>query len=273
MRKKVAILGVGPTAAFVYQACKDAGLEPHEIAVFGQGRPEQVPVGTFWIHAIPHLDHEVTAHTILITAEGTEAGYLRKQWGNGHDHYPSSFPHETRTEIGYSPFEVIPLLWSGLDDEQLVQVGMLDTADVDRIATFFDLVFQTFPTAVSLRVRHKSFVKIPILLYPNTYDATYHRVRYSGAEEQPWVRRCMLFGHTSFEFPAHLKDPGLHMDTTGGTVRWVNDLHPTVKPLHPAQVSSDNIVLIGRFAEWNRKRLSHQAYSIAYSKIKSVITP
>jgi hypothetical protein len=67
-----------------------------------------------------------------------------------------------------------------------------------------------------------------------------------------------LFGHVHLEYA---KDYIPKKELVGdGKVTWVPDTLPDSPEWDPTDVPSANIVLSGRFAQWKRKVLSHEAY-------------
>jgi hypothetical protein len=262
---KVAILGLGPSAAFAYRACRFMGVQPHVYGI------ESAPTrGAFWIYWMPpHLDAASHSHPvngagrvapspIQIIGKGTAQEYVYKQWGRGD--IPSSFPERSpRQVMGYDPKACMELLWQGFSPRHKVH-GPLDDEIIMEIAGRYDLVLQTFPRVVPAAATE--VVRIPIVWKRSEAAAGIgNTVVYNGVPGNI-VRSSWLWGVEAHELLS-TTDPG-YLDTwldNGFGVDWRKDIRPEAKqgimaPLAP------NVKYLGRYAMAARKMLSHEAYGL-----------
>ncbi len=255
---RIAILGMGPSAAYAYRACVDFGIAS-EVDVFGT-LPKQLPAGAFWLHKVPLTIRMSTQHHVLVTSTGKASMYTYKMWGR---EIPSSFPTHPFVTEAFNPSEVLPLLWEGV---RPIDRGPLSDADIIMLARDYDWVFQTFPSRMDKDVGPK-LVPLPILVreVPAISDGF---CLYNGEYNVKWVRMTTIFGRQCIEFPASVipseVPPELAMrwsDYIGDgdwTMHVMADLPPETQPVKFSL--APNVVLVGRFATWNRKVLSHEAY-------------
>ena len=100
-------------------------------------------------------------------------------------------------------------------------------------------------------------------------DPSKNFVVYNGTHEGLVVREAQLFGNHFLEFPKGLtQEHDLEewpIDLKGYKVVMLKDLDPRTKPWHQPK---GNIRLIGRWAQWDRKILSHDAYGIVQKMIQ-----
>lgn len=259
---RVAILGMGPSAAYAYRACKTVGVTP---VVYGQPSPQ--PKGAFWLHWMPP-QVDMADDPIKVTPRGTNDEYTFKQWGKRG--LNSSFPlHETIVS-GYEPASGLAKLWEGVEAETTYQGKLTDEAIV-LIARQFDVVLQTFPRKVVLG-DDTTQIRIPIIwkkykwARPKTTLVANHVV-YNGVPGNI-VRSSWLWGIESHECLAST-DPGYFNSwlDEGYGVEWRVDLHPDVKEGF-ARPIAENVHFLGRYARQARKELSYEAYGRTLEVLK-----
>lgn len=265
--RTVAILGTGPSAAYAYRACRDMGLEP---AVYG--KLSDRPHGAFWLHWLPpQLQWRVPYFQVEYRAEGTADGYVLKIWGR--PDISSSFPRERRIEKGWLPDPGLAALWEGAGVTEV----LLNEEDIQRLCGVYDLVIRTFPPRLPELLREQ--LHFCTLFYRRVTAGRYaniqrvERLTYNGLPGVPWVRSARLAGELSYEFPGVVEQSQVaeHL----GPGNWQRAVWPDLPPqehtefwlqLHrwekeiwqPSQPS--NLLTVGRYATWQRKGLSHQAY-------------
>lgn len=253
---KIAILGAGPVAAFVYRACIDFGMPDVDIDVYGMSQTK-APAGAFWFHDVPkYLKSELTAYDILIIPDGTKENYVRKQWGEAVDPESSSFPRDPKIAIGYKPDEVLPLLWEGAS---LRVTGEMPDERI-RLMSFtgdYTVIFQTFPSEEAKDFYKSYMVRIPTLSYAMPDDFTRNEVHYIG-DLGDTVRLSFLFGRCHYEY---VRDHIFEAEMLEvGKVGSFMDIHPNAPSWDPKRSAGKNVYLIGRYATFQRHYLSHEAY-------------
>ncbi len=250
---RIAIIGGGPSAAFAYRACWDMRLNP---TVYADKLTS--PNGAFYIHDMPvtcppdiRKQYAKSIHYIGI---GTAEGYAEKMWGN--PQIKTSFPITPRTEIGYDP-AIINWLWTDLD--RLHPCGKLTDDGVVAIASQYDLVIQTFPTDESKKYR--TIDQIPV--FTKSIEPMNHILLLYSGDNSPWVRATFSGEKLSLEYP---KDFPTTEDLLYWTFSSVPDLPPETSDWIKGPAS--NVKLVGRFAQYNRKILSHHAYDRVLKLLK-----
>lgn len=262
---KVAIVGSGASAAFAVWACQDVGVTP---LVISDKAPSVQSSGAFFLHWLPE---SVRAYfpqlNVLISSQGSAEGYTRKQWGRV---IPSSFPKEQRTEKWYSS-EAINWLWEHFYVN--VNPGKLSDESLLKLGQEHDWVFHTFPSEQSQRSR--ALVKFPVIDFtsPEPFNQQASRngldgsIVYNGIEDQPWTRSTLAFGRCSTEYARVFNgkefDSAKIAEPFGFKVNWLRDIPPEIERVRPEEHLATNIIPLGRFAEWDRRLLSHQSYYTA----------
>jgi len=248
---KVAILGAGSVSAFILAACKEYGINPD---IYTKGSASS-PAGAFWYHWIPKSIDQIPSKTILIYSVGDPEGYVSKQWGSESriDYRSSSFPRMVRSVQGWDPRKVYPIMmgfsniiYSGRDQG--------DEYSLDK-SKEYDLVFQTYPTEHHKESKGSSLVFTPTTSYNLGGGTHYNSVIYNGNKDDEVVRLSILFDYIHYEWvkwKVIKPDPNMII---GG----FNDIHPSTEPVLESGIA-DNVILMGRYACWDRRLLSHEAY-------------
>lgn len=264
MSKKlnIAILGTGASALFAAKAAKDLGHEPLVIGVKGFN----FPPGPFWFHWVPEdIKQKVKEYKITLIPEGTEHDYQSLQWGRKPRGVSSSFPKKIMEVIGYNPSEVEKVLCPTLFVQKMPKP--LSEEEIRGLCYNYDFVFQTFPTELSKDVQKPYQPYYMGALYgfdPNSDFENF--VVYNGTGDGIYVRKVLLWGNFFFEFPKNLALDEIKkvMDRIHPEMQYYKlyDMNPWTLPLELPITSPPNLHLVGRWAEWNTKRLSHEAYNI-----------
>lgn len=274
---KICILGTGLAGAFAFQACKDAGIKAD---VYSKTEIGSAPPGAVWFHWLPS-SIQAKPIKVVYTSIGFKEEYISKQWGTYRAGQTSSFPRTTRIESGFEIAPNLPKLWEGAE---ITLVDSFSDVEVGKLAKQYDLVVQTFPTDFSVRALGKYRVRIPILTTPisvkfehihlhytklgDVSDAQIITV-YNGVDIDKWVRRTYMQDSVHTEFPSHFKTDNWAV-FPDEKVGFYMDLHPDTPPYF--NQIAPKIILVGRFATWDRKYLSHQAYLDVYTKLKNLTT-
>lgn len=262
MPTKIAIVGFGPTAIFAARAAYDLGCK---VEIFtDKARP--MPPGATWLHWVPEdIAQEFASTPIYVVGKGTSAEYTKRQWGF---ECPSSFPTKAVWEHGYDPQKVLDSLLPVECNVNLMGYAMSD-ADVQDLAKSYDLVFQTFPTKES-KEQQPALMSFVAAAKLGTDDPSQNWVVYNGTKEGLVVREASIFGNHFLEFPKNISMEEIkksHPLSSDYKMVELRDLHPHTKPWdfkHP------KIKLLGRWAQWDRKVLSHDAYSLCQKFIQEL---
>jgi len=279
--KEIAILGSGPSAAFAYQACLKAGYGPHEIFV-ATAKLTEPPAGAFWFHWVPNHIRAVKV-PIVLKGVGTEEGYLSKQWRRHLSGVPSSFP---KTEQRMSGYPVSRYVWRQMWEGADILPGFAFTDQAVRdLAQDFEKVIQTFPSKAAIHAYRDYTVLYPTVVYEVAHEwpeweKFLHSFSteilyspqgvyclYNGLAHDDWVRATYSLGKVMVEYPWYTP-----LDTlpTEGTVLnrdivpWAGDLDP----MPPAE----NVLMVGRYATWQRKQLSHETFGIVSGWLNAATT-
>lgn len=241
--KTIAILGTGSSALFSIMACNDRGLAP---SVFG--KQSSFPAGAFYYHWLPaYYERWLPMYPINYTYIGTEEGYIQKQWGNVK--CETSFG-KYDFEKGFNPAEVLDL-FKELGIYELISDRELLTGDIFNLCEEYKAVICTFPLAET-EITIKPIQRPVTIEIPKNPEN--NRITYCGSYEFPWVRQSILFGkkYTEYAKIEHVPDDMHHVK--------IADIHPDAVAQFP--LIPTNLHFIGRYAEYNRKRLAHEAYSM-----------
>lgn len=279
--KEIAILGSGPSAAFAYQACLNAGYEPDDLFV-ATAKLTEPPPGAFWFHWVPSHVRAIKVPVVL-SSVGTEEGYLEKQWGMYPDGVTSSFP---KTEQRMSGYPVSHFVWRQMWEGANIIPGLSLTDQAVRvIAQDFAKVIQTFPSKAAIHAHRDYTVLYPTVVYEKAHEwpewekfvrlfsnEVLHTPQgvyclYSGSDREDWVRATYNLGRIMVEYPWYTP-----LDTlpTEGTVL-NRDIVPWAGELDPMP-PAENVLMVGRYATWQRKQLSHETFGIVSGWLNAATT-
>lgn len=261
MPNKIAIIGFGPTAVFAAKAAHDMGCQ---VEIFTDHQ-NPMPPGATWLHWLPEDVSGMFSPTqIYVIGKGTSEQYTKRQWGQV---YPSSFPAKPVWEVGYDPVVVLDKLLPTVCNVNLIPFRMSDT-DVKDLSVGFDLVLQTFPTRED-KMNQPQLLPFVAAARMGSEDPTKNYVVYNGTKDGIVVREASLFGNHFLEFPKGMDEQEVYGEThlVGYKVVTLKDLDPRTKPV---QQPEGKIKLIGRWAQWDRKILSHDAYGLAVKFIEEM---
>lgn len=262
-KRKVAIVGLGPTGSFAARAAYDMGCEV-DIYVVGQGT---TPPGAFWLHWIPDtLPNETSPTQIYVEGKGNAKAYVKRQWGELAPGVTSSFPDKPVWEQGYDPQVYLKQLVPAACEEIHLPYQLSD-GDVKDLSVKYDHVFQTFPTKES-KMEQPGLLPFVAAARIGEADNTPNWVLYNGTNTGIVVREAVLFGSHFLEFPKNmsLDEVAGQYDLDGWQTVVLKDLQPTTKPW--AQDPKSKVHLVGRMAMWDRKFLSHDAYAYVQKILK-----
>jgi len=268
MSDQVAVIGLGATGAFAARAAFDLG---YKVDIYNMvDTPNLTPPGAFWLHWLPEdMTGEFEATPIYIMGKGTEKGYLNRQWGRTiAKGLSSSFPSKAVWEQGYHPAKILPKIVPDECEIMMIPYPLSDV-DVRDLAIKYAAVFQTFPSKDS-----KAF-QPPLLPYIAgakfaTDDPTSNWVIYNGTDKGLVVREASLWGNHFVEFPKNvsLSEVQLDFDLSGFQHVVLRDIDPRTQPWEGK--IDPKVHYVGRWATWDRKYLSHDAYKHTQKILKKV---
>lgn len=262
----VALLGLGPSAAYAYRACIDIGITPE---VYGM--PSPAAVGAFWLHWLPSTVAVVEANgarrgeqNIEMLGIGSSKEYVRKQWGRAN--IPSSFPECPRLERGFEPLAGLRSLW-GQEPESFATLAKLDEATIRGIAGEHDLVIQTFPKWSIPGEETFRTIEFPIAHRTQFRPGSSNVCLYNGSKG-PIVRSSYLWSQESHELVIGAETKS--WVDAGYTISLRKDISPFTKVVL-IEPSAKNIKYLGRYAEQRRKALSFEAYGATMRLIEELL--
>lgn len=257
MSRKVAIIGLGPAGAYAAKAASDAGCEV-DVYTFGEAKPAP---GAFWLHWLPEDLAKTHKHeNIYVMGKGDAPHYGNLQWGDSG--LWGSFPEKPYWTKGWDFQKIFYSLLPMRCQVHQTAFPLSDT-DIKDLSSQYDRIFQTFPKKMHLEIRPK---KVPFVaaMAETSGEEPNNVVVYNGTGEGIVVREAVLFGNHYLEFPKGMSQEEVWSQHPLGEEDWkfvtLKDLHPATKPVQ--QDPGYKVQLVGRWAEWNSKRLSHEVYKI-----------
>jgi hypothetical protein len=266
----LAILGMGASALYAKSAIENSGVA-YELDIYNLGDIRISP-GAFWLRLLPEglAGESIIAEPIHIEGIGSKNDYTLKQWGRV---FPSSFPEKERIEYGYNPLILMTRMFNNRSsDFNVIKLDkpLTDVVIADSLSDY-DLVFQTFPTDKAKKVQGKFIIKTPFSsekISKKEPSEWGNKVVYFGSMENPIVRTSLLFGYLYREYVSSVKFSKDQYDQYH--CGYFPDLHPETPEWDIYDVPADNVVLLGRYAEWSRKVLSHEAYQKTLEILKEI---
>lgn len=242
---KVAILGTGPSAAYVHQACKDLDVESK---VYSNLPPRTALGGIFYLHEIP-MSIRAEAQPIELYGLGIKELYQKREWGcKPLEKWHCSFPESGEDVLGYDP-QIISEFWENVDFKPVLS---LTTLDIGHLAKEYNWVFQTFPETDHRIKYQKQWLRqyrVRTFYRPGEHNF----IVYNGTTSNSWLRAGSLFGWVTEEAPMEVEPQPMEIIKSRIT--------PGARP--QKSTIAKNVILTGRFATWNKKELASDSYSRA----------
>ena len=261
---RVAILGTGPSAAYAIKACDACKVDSE---VISSTSPPIFYPGAFWPRSNP-LEKDMPLYNVYISSVGTAEKYLEKQWGEIQPEWleETSFPKESTIELALNPYELFGEIW---EYRNIYLSGPLSDDRIALMASEYDVIFMTFPTQKSTKLREDNLVKFPIVSYKSNETHLGRYCIYDGESHDNMVRMSSLFGFIHCEYG---KDyiPRVEL-IESGKVTWARDLAPDTPEWDPEDTPAENVHLIGRHAQWSRKKLAHHAFDDVIAILEKIL--
>lgn len=251
---RVCILGSGWSAAFANRACQELDILPD---VFSSTLPMEHPaLGAFWVQWLPEslrslFDPVFIDYKLL----GSYRIYFANFWGIAYD--PGGLltkdPVGEGSHFGWNPYQVWPYLWR----TGMPQIRTFSSdKEIAELAKEYDLVLQTFPTFASRAAmsQYSKLLWIRSFWAPKRHS---NEVVYLGKRlGAKIVRVSWLFDMFSLESSQPV---GRH------TWQKVPKLNPCCIP--DLRSPAPNVMMIGRYAQWDPRKSAHASYSETYCKL------
>lgn len=263
----VAILGCGPAGLFAAHAAEKSG---YDFVILSKNRKSYMR-GAQYLHCpIPDLSGDPFRVTYELW--GDVEGYRQKVYGDMSDILVSP-----ETLVGTSDAwdirEAYDKAWD-LYHSRIVDVDVADYVGssgsiLDQLVERYSLVISTIPGPIlchrrdahsflSKRVWVTEGLKRPAEMgFQDAHNAPRENlVVCSGDPDDWWYRQSRIHGWENTEFPAQ------HMPN------WEGKVHEVVKPISTDCTCYPGIIRMGRYGQWKKGTLSHEAY---YETVRQIV--
>jgi len=256
---KVAILGSGMSGLIAAKALVDEGIYDFNIydkcvANVSQQKGLHYLHGSCNIPLDPHRLENLVVKPDNIT-EDISVQYSKKIWGNDKVLNNSLVNLLAETTV-YNFRQAFEILMKRFENK--IQKVNVNRDMIHMFQQEYDLIISTIP----LQVLYPEAICESEVVYaseglPDGLELKDFTVMYNLDMNVPWYRASKVFGQTYTEFV------GAH--PTAIPIRKIK----TQTSIDVQQVFEDgHLLLVGRFAEWNRKRLVHEVYNIVRKAVK-----
>lgn len=259
--KRVAILGCGPAGLLAAHA---AALEGCEFTIFSKKRVSPL-YGCQYLHApVPGLETTVPEHGMEVSYElvgGTPDEYRHKVYGPEYsgEVSPSSLD---RNHLAWDIRATYALLWALYwGNIQDTRISSEEQCRRDCRLDRFDLVLSTVPRRLWFREGDVFKTQTiwamgdsPEQRTPFTTEREFQAICNADSEVS-WYRMCRVFGHTTIEWPGHIRKPPFE------------GVAQVLKPITCQSAGGQDFVHLGRYGAWQKGVLSHHAFEGAKAAI------
>lgn len=297
---RIAIIGKGVVGAFANHAIQDTMVRLDKRAtvdVFSPtGEPTYPPPGAFYLHHLPGSNPlRLTPETHLEILHGENRRYYAGLQGSDRETSADRMPLERSLGVYHPVKELIDIMWRSTSDVKGVVTtaeGLLDlskqydmvvnTVNISQVrpganGQRFQLKTDLLPIFVDRGGDHNRLRQMRDLCAAlGVSDTTLVGLRalhsratvYNCTGEGHWLRMTWVRDNLSIEmspFAPTYDLMDLNLSMVGLRKIASNHIVLNVTCAH-------NVVNVGRWATWNRKELSHEAYHTVQQKLMQLLT-
>jgi hypothetical protein len=246
---KAVILGCGPAGLLAAHACAQRGVDFDIFSI----REKSNILGAQFLHVpIQGICDEPHGHIVLYK-QGTKRGYAEKVYGNP-DAVCSWDAYQEGTMPAWSLRRCYDMLWEQYKERiKAFQIGsdVLDMLEAEN----YDFRFSSIPApALCSNVLDHSFaVKKIWVIEQAPMGLPDNCIMYNGDPKVEWYRASVLWGHAASEYGHYL-----------------HGAHEGIKPLETTCNCRPEWQRIGRFGQWKKGVLVHDAYGDVLGALHAV---
>ncbi len=256
--KPIAILGCGPAGLLAAHAVSQ---RKRQFVIFSRPKKSELGGAQFLHEAIPGICED-DPYQITIVTEGTADVYQQKVYGTAPNVPFVSFPDKPYSnQDAWNLLETYERLWS-VYSASIVETEV-NAMWLQENEGRFRMVLSTVPapaickTNMGMIPEVHSFQSQRIWVHPTNInkglpDGTIH---YDGTKDRSWYRQSRLFGVGGTEYPIGATPP-------------VAPLIHARKPLMTNCNCFPKVVRLGRFGQWRKGVLTHDAFNGAREAVK-----
>lgn len=254
-KKSVVVLGCGPAGLFAAHAVECAGMN---VVIVSKKRKSEM-FGAQYLHKpIPEVSDD-TPFDVKYVLHGGVIDYRQKVYGADWrgDVSPESLEQDHQ---GWNIRAAYDLLWQQYQD-RIVNMTFAHPSEVDLFMTGLNPnhVISTVPAHLLCSSQEHGFqaqkvwslgdapergVFSPIKTELNTVEC-------SGRKEHSWYRKSNILGFNTVEWPYNKKPP-------------IEGVSEVIKPLKTNCNCRPEIHRVGRYGQWEKGVLSHEAFFQTY---------
>lgn len=241
---RVLILGCGPAGLI---AAHSAVMGGAEVRVLSKRVKSDIG-GAQYLHSpIPDVNIHGPDGEVEIRKIGTEEGYAEKVYGD--PSFSTSWKNYTDGELrpAWDLRKTYDKLWEAY--RLLIHDMTVTTATAARVSLEYDLVISSIPARVLCAHKEHRFTRQKVLIL-SLGDQSYrdNLIVWNGDPKFKWYRWSKIFGVVGgYELPVRTAVLG---------AREIG------KPLRTDCDCFGDIVRVGRYGQWNKDALTHEAYDI-----------
>lgn len=252
---KIAVLGAGPAGLMTAHAAMQYG----DVHIFSEKKKSTIGGAQYLHKPLPGITGDEPDGHVVYAKVGTAQGYASKVYGR--PDAPTSWDLFEGTAPAWRLRDVYSHLvlkyWG------LVQDAYIQPDDVHDLCHAYDMVFSTIPAKLLCQQGH-AFAGQRVALFPRADVQVENLIVYSGRDSEAWYRTSQIFGHAWTEYRYGMEPSSVrrHQLTVNG-----------VKPLHTdctCHAHHPNYVRLGRFGQWRKAVLTHDAYAGAVAALGRV---